>query len=99
MEGRRRGRKAEEADARSSAVIPGGQPSAAALETFPTQDAPGSYTWIVNIAAVSSLPLRTGVGTEVVVQGNEVTIRITDAAGLINYSSPLVIQPGTSDAW
>lgn len=36
------------------AVIPGGQPGAAALETFPTQGAAGAYTWTVDIAAVRS---------------------------------------------
>ncbi|KAI5474833.1 hypothetical protein MNV49_002363 [Pseudohyphozyma bogoriensis] len=37
--------------ATQSTVLPGGQVSAAALETLPTQDASGTYTWTADIAA------------------------------------------------
>jgi len=36
---------------RFSAVVPGGQPSAAALETLSTDLQSSPFTWVVNIAA------------------------------------------------
>ncbi|GAA96033.1 uncharacterized protein L969DRAFT_96755 [Mixia osmundae IAM 14324] len=39
-------------------VIPGGQPSAAALESFPTQTAAGTYTWTVDLPVGTSCSLE-----------------------------------------
>ncbi|KAH8924107.1 hypothetical protein BT69DRAFT_1280885, partial [Atractiella rhizophila] len=46
-------------------VIPGGQPSAAALVQFPDQTAAGSITWTVNIAAGTAITfaIRDGDGS------------------------------------
>merc|ERR1711939_1117871 len=55
-------------------VLPGGQSSAAALETFPTQSG-STYTWTVDLAA-----------------GQDVTFRISDSTGAVNYSSQVPIQ-------
>jgi len=60
------------------AVIPGGQPAAAALKTFP-QTSDTTITWTVDLAA-----------------GQEVTLRITDAQGNINYAQQVPIQAGSS---
>lgn len=42
----------------TSAVVPGGQPSAAALETLGTSLTSSPYTWVVNIAAGRSSVTR-----------------------------------------
>ncbi|CAD6564557.1 MAG: hypothetical protein CYPHOPRED_004069 [Cyphobasidiales sp. Tagirdzhanova-0007] len=60
------------------AILPGGQASATALESFPEQTG-DSYTWTVDLAA-----------------GQEVTFRVTDSTGAINYSSQVMIYAGSS---
>ncbi|WWC62687.1 uncharacterized protein I303_105284 [Kwoniella dejecticola CBS 10117] len=60
------------------AVIPGGQPSAAALETISQSEQGNSLTWTVDIAA-----------------NTEITIKLTDSKGAIQYSSPVTIQSGS----
>ncbi|WWD04970.1 hypothetical protein V865_003041 [Kwoniella europaea PYCC6329] len=59
-------------------VIPGGQPSAAALETINDNESGNSLTWTVDIAA-----------------NTEITIKLTDSTGAIQYSSPVTIQSGS----
>lgn len=51
-------------NARSSqvAIIPGGQPTAVALENFDTQTG-STYTWMVDIAAGTSVTVRVTDGT------------------------------------
>ncbi|EST06421.1 hypothetical protein PSEUBRA_004318 [Kalmanozyma brasiliensis GHG001] len=56
-------------------VLPGGQVSAAPIESLPNQSgASGSYAWTVNIAS-----------------GTNITLAITDDTGATNYASPLVV--------
>merc|ERR1711939_1049692 len=61
-------------------VLPGGQSSAAALETFPTQSG-STYTWTVDLAA-----------------GQDVTFRISDSTGAVNYSSQVPIQSSSDSS-
>ncbi|WVQ77352.1 hypothetical protein IAR50_007036 [Cryptococcus sp. DSM 104548] len=63
------------------AAIPGGQVSAAAIETIADSQASSPLTWTVNLAAATNL-----------------TIKITDSTGTIGYSSPVVVQAGSSDS-
>ncbi|KAK4695528.1 hypothetical protein P7C70_g8536, partial [Phenoliferia sp. Uapishka_3] len=61
-------------------VLPGGQVSAAALETFPSSSttAAGSYTWNVNLPA-----------------GTSITLALKDSTGNIAYSGSVIIAPNT----
>lgn len=59
-------------------VIPGGQPSAAALKDF-GQTSDTKYTWNVDLPA-----------------GQEVSLRITDSTGAINYSEKVTIRAGSN---
>ncbi|RXK39495.1 hypothetical protein M231_03164 [Tremella mesenterica] len=60
------------------AILPGGNPSAAALENLPqAQSSP--VTWTVDLAA-----------------NTNITLKITDGAGTIAYSSPVAVQSGAS---
>ncbi|EAL17824.1 hypothetical protein CNBL0860 [Cryptococcus deneoformans B-3501A] len=63
------------------AAIPGGQVSAAAIETINDSLTTSPYTWTVNLAA-----------------GTNITLKITDATGTIAYSSPIVVQAGSSQS-
>ncbi|WVW84783.1 hypothetical protein I302_106818 [Kwoniella bestiolae CBS 10118] len=60
------------------AVIPGGQPTAAALKTISDSESGTSLTWTVDVAA-----------------NTEITIKLTDSTGAIQYSSPVTIQSGS----
>ncbi|KIR76682.1 hypothetical protein I305_05900 [Cryptococcus gattii E566] len=63
------------------AAIPGGQVSAAAIETINDNLSSSPYTWTVNLAA-----------------GTNITLKITDSTGTVAYSSPIVVQAGSSQA-
>ncbi|WVN87158.1 uncharacterized protein L203_102334 [Cryptococcus depauperatus CBS 7841] len=63
------------------AAIPGGQVSAAAIETISDNVSASPYTWNVNLAS-----------------GSNITLKITDSTGTIGYSSPVVIQAGSSSS-
>lgn len=60
------------------AVIPGGQPTAAALKDFGTTSA-NQLTWTVDLAA-----------------GTEVSLRITDSSGAVNYAERVTIRAGSN---
>ncbi|GAA98709.1 uncharacterized protein L969DRAFT_91369 [Mixia osmundae IAM 14324] len=66
-------------------VLPGGQTAAAALETFPTQQTAGSYTWNVDIPVGTSVTLSIRDGTGAVNYSSERTI--LDASGSSSASS------------
>ncbi|KAK4047529.1 hypothetical protein OIV83_005316 [Microbotryomycetes sp. JL201] len=62
-------------------VLPGGQGSAAAIETLGDQPTTATtYTWVVNIAA-----------------GTSVTLRVIDAAGAQALTAPVTIQQSSID--
>jgi len=63
-------------------VIPGGDPSAAALVSFPTQNgASGTFTWTPELDP-----------------GTSITLKAVDSTGVNAYSSPVTIQAGAGGA-
>lgn len=70
-----------------SAVIPGGQASAAALETLVDASSATSYTWTVNLAAGTSITLKLTDGTGAIAYSSPLSIQSGSSQSCFNTTA------------